>query len=255
MMAALDWIKEYNEKPIRIRYFDVFVPYYLRLDPFDKERCIEGIRNKSNPESEITEDELIIFDTRFGVHEGGISQDILLNNTHFRLINYFEPIVPHVTLNNTEYKVYVFEKNSVRSYHNYKTLDSITCSKYSTRKRLFEIQQKHLIGDDEYIGLFEESILKLKPDFDPNILHIQIGSFDTNHVLEGLDFCVAFVRNDSIIQFMSVSLDTILKKGYHDFFTGELDGDIVKFFIWNTTRKSRDCYLYSIQADLVNKTY
>ena len=255
MVAALEWIKERNNKPARIRYFDVFVPYYLQLDPFDKEKCIEGIRNKSNPESEIADDELIIFDTRFGVHEGRISQDILLKNSHFRLINYFEPIVPQYTLNNTEYKIYIFEKKPVLPGQNFQQLDSLILSKYSRKKKLFEIQQKSLKGQDEYIGLFEELIPKSELNFWPNILHVYIQNYDSDKSVDGLDLCVSIESNESIKQFMSVSLGHILEKGYHDFYLDELNGDFIKIFIWNTTREVRECHLFDIRADLVNKTY
>lgn len=255
MMAALECLKKYSDEHIKIRYFDVFVPFYLNIDPYNSEKCIEGIHNKSNPFAEIDTNEIIVYDTRFGANEWGIHPNIFVKSTRLRLINYFEPIVPYITLNNLEYKIYIFEKKSVLPYQNIHLLDSLIKSKYNVKTELFKFDNYYLVGDQEYFGILEELISNFNINYNPNILHIRIDDFHNTYSTDGLDFCVSLESNNSIKHFFSIPLSQILDRGYHDFYVNKLEGEYIKFFIWNTTRQVRECKLFTVRAELVNKSY
>lgn len=255
MIAALNWVKSNTNRNLKIRYFDMFVPFYLQLNPFDENLCIEGFQEKNNPGLEISHRDLIIYDTRFGANEGGIDPKNILENNNLLLVNFFEPILPEFTLNELEYRVFILRKNKSLLSQNKQILDSLKSFKYSTRKQVFDTREITIQGDEEFYLVFEDSVSKLDINFKPNILYIEIGDFRILKSIEGLDFCISFESNDSIKDFKSIPLQKILKRGSFEFYLNGIEVEYIKFFLWNTTHQKHDCHLKGIKAFLVEKIY
>lgn len=255
LISALDWIKRKNILNQKIFYFDVFVPYYLNLNPFDTLSNQEGIKNKKYPEYETKIGDVIVYDTRYAPIEGGVLLETFMKNPHFKLINYFAPIVEEKTLHERLYEVYIFSRIEKINELTEQVLDSIKAAKYQNAFYLsvpdsIVIQDNSEFVDICSIELNQKVRIELK-----NILHI---SFDLTHLsgdLSNVGLCMSFENQDSIVAFFSVPIHHFLERKSFDQFIRSIDANRLKIFIWNMDKNPISVKVENISVYLAEKVY
>ncbi|MFT5876358.1 MAG: hypothetical protein ACI9GM_000294 [Salibacteraceae bacterium] len=93
-----------------IVYYHPYVPFFLALDPFSGETCKERVFDVENPGAGLDIGSVIIWDAHFSPNEGGLTKEVLLNDTNLILIKEFKPIEYFTTYGNRAFEVLLFQK-------------------------------------------------------------------------------------------------------------------------------------------------
>jgi hypothetical protein len=107
---AADWMRNSPYFEHRIYFYDPFITFFMKLDPWDKERVREFVRNREHPEERIEEGEIVIWDAHFSPNEGRLPLENLMDNPGFRLIHVVRPDTPFTVLGGYNYEIYIFQR-------------------------------------------------------------------------------------------------------------------------------------------------
>lgn len=107
---ASEWLKDSELAGNRIHYYDAFFPYYLEMDPFDRDQLHLFVFDTTQPGKGILDNEILIWDAHFSPNEGNLPISALLNNPGFRVVKHFQPDPPFRTLGGYEYGIYIFQR-------------------------------------------------------------------------------------------------------------------------------------------------
>ena len=106
---ACDWVKQQNLQGRKIYYSEPFTELCLSLNPYDNQQSKELMYvDRTNPGSEMTASNIVIWESGLGPREDGIPVEKLLANPKFHLLKKFE--APNEMAGDQKYAVYVFER-------------------------------------------------------------------------------------------------------------------------------------------------
>lgn len=112
MAEACQYIKDNGYNKNIIYYFDPYVVYQLKLDPYDGKSAWSGLTSERPVSEKIPDNSIIIWDAHFGANEGHTKLKDLLDDKGLTLLKNFKPKQAFDALNNHPYAVYVFIKNN-----------------------------------------------------------------------------------------------------------------------------------------------
>lgn len=107
---ASDWMLQSEYTGRKVYYFNPFVPYFLKLNPYENAESCYYIPNRDQPERSVREGEIVIWDAHFGPNEGGMPLENLMNNPGFRLFHLTREHEPFTVLGGYAYEIYFFER-------------------------------------------------------------------------------------------------------------------------------------------------
>lgn len=108
LTRVADYIMKNDLVDHKIHYYSLYNEVTLGLDPHRKEQCQQVIHTRAEPEKNVAEGSLVIWDAHFAPNEGQMPLENLTSSPYFELLKVFEPEVPFITVGNHEYKVYLF---------------------------------------------------------------------------------------------------------------------------------------------------
>jgi len=106
---AVGWIGKNKYKDRTLFYTDLKVPFFKGYTRYDTS-CSCHWFFMPNGLGAIRPGDLFLWDAHFGPHENAVPLDSLMNHPAFRVIGYFRPSRPWLTMGNTPYEVYLFER-------------------------------------------------------------------------------------------------------------------------------------------------
>lgn len=104
------WLENTSNNNQLIYYYDPYFCYSLHKDPFDSNVIREQLPNRENPEQDVPDNSIVIWDAHFGPNEGGMPLKKLTENPNFDLLKTFEPKYPIIFFDTVKYQIYVFKK-------------------------------------------------------------------------------------------------------------------------------------------------
>jgi len=123
---AAEWLRESEYTGKKIYYYDPFWCFFLKVNPYDEERAHAFVYRRDEPEYNISEGEIVLWDAHFSPNEGQLPLENLMDNPHFRLVHLVRDKKPFTVLGGYEYEIYVFqriaEKDSVDNHKIYEAL-------------------------------------------------------------------------------------------------------------------------------------
>jgi hypothetical protein len=107
---ASDWLRKSDYYDHRIYYYDPFWCFFLDMNPYDEDRVHEFVYRREEPEYNIKEGELVLWDAHFSPNEGQLPLENLMDNPGFRLVHLVRPEKPFKVLGGYDYEIYIFER-------------------------------------------------------------------------------------------------------------------------------------------------
>lgn len=107
---ASTWLKKSEYFENRIYYYNPFFCHFLDLNPFDEERIRGFVFNSDEPEYNIQEGEIVIWDAHFGPNEGRLPLERLMDNPGFQLVYMVRPVNTFQVLGGYDYEIYIFRR-------------------------------------------------------------------------------------------------------------------------------------------------
>ena len=123
---AADWLKKSDYFENRIYYYDPFWCFFLDLNPYDEERVRGFVYRNQEPEYNIREGEIVLWDAHYSPNEGRLPLENLMDNPGFRLVKLIRPEKPFKVLGGYDYEIYIFQRiNEDDAVDNYLIRDSL----------------------------------------------------------------------------------------------------------------------------------
>ena len=110
LQKIADQIRSDNLTDRYIVYYNPIVAFLLDLNPFTTENSKENVYNVQSPEEKLEVGTLIIYDNHFGPNEGGLPEQVLVENSHFKLYTKIVTESDHFGSDGERYHVSVYEK-------------------------------------------------------------------------------------------------------------------------------------------------
>jgi len=104
------WLKNSDYFDNKIFYYNPFFCHFMELNPFDEERARESVYRNQEPEYNIPEGGIVIWDAHFSPNEGHLPLERLMDNPAFRLLHVVSPERPFKVLGGYEYEIYIFQR-------------------------------------------------------------------------------------------------------------------------------------------------
>ena len=106
---AGSWVKEEIDfEEHYVVFYNPTMAYFLEIDPYNTERCREGLPSHQNLNEGLPENSILIYDTHFG-NERGLPLDTLIQNQDFTLKKSFLKADYQEQLGEHDYEIYIFE--------------------------------------------------------------------------------------------------------------------------------------------------
>ncbi|MBC7863088.1 MAG: hypothetical protein IAF38_08945 [Bacteroidia bacterium] len=99
------WLKKNNYLGRKIIFSNPYLPFYLGLDPIEKERTQE-----LNNVEKFAKGDIIVWDSHFGPNEDGFPESKFRNDSAFVILDNLRPTENFVTLGNKIYEIYILER-------------------------------------------------------------------------------------------------------------------------------------------------
>jgi hypothetical protein len=107
---ASDWLKSSEYFDHKVYYYDPFWCFFLNLNPYDEKRVHEFVYRRDEPEYNIMDGEIVLWDAHFSPNEGQLPLENLMDSPGFRLIHLVRPEKPFKVLGGYEYEIYIFQR-------------------------------------------------------------------------------------------------------------------------------------------------
>jgi hypothetical protein len=107
---ASTWLKKSEYFENKIYYYDPFFCHFMGLNPYDEERVRGFVFNSDEPEYNIQEGEIVIWDAHFSANEGRFPLVNIMNNPGFKLVHLVRPVKTFKVLGGYEYEIYIFQR-------------------------------------------------------------------------------------------------------------------------------------------------
>lgn len=107
---ASNWLKESDYFEHRIYYYDPFFCHFLGLSPYDEDRVRGFVYNSDEPEYNIREGEIVIWDAHFSPNEGKLPLERLMDNPGFKLVHLVRPRQSFKVLGGYDYEICIFQR-------------------------------------------------------------------------------------------------------------------------------------------------
>lgn len=105
---AAGWLKNSGYYSGKIFYYHLYFIHHLGLDPYNTNICFEKVPDINVPSRNMPEGSIIQWDPHFGLNEGKLPLERLLNDPGLKLLKVFAPERPFKTWKGDDYKVYLF---------------------------------------------------------------------------------------------------------------------------------------------------
>lgn len=173
--AGVNWMKESKYADAKVYFFEPLVYFYLDRDPFDHSVIKELIDDLEHPENVTKVGELIFYDMHFGPNEGRVPLMNLMENSHFKLVNYFEPIEPFKVLGGYDYALLIFERVENHNGNNQELLEKFKASK--TKKTLWKnvlAKDKKILKGEEFTTVLEFTASEMKDVLETEVISVEM---------------------------------------------------------------------------------
>ncbi len=257
ILAGVNWMMESRYADAKVYFYEPLVYFYLDRDPFDHSVIKELIDDHEHPENVTKEGELIFYDMHFGPNEGRLPLKNLMDNPHFKLVNYFEPLEPFTVLGGYDYALLIFERVRKHEDSNEDLLKKLKAGK--TKSQIWKklVTEPRKISSEEFTLLMEIKSSEIEGLVDVQILSARL-EYEFPESEEWLDkyLVISIEKNGETLIYKAeplsnkgsgktemVEANAILSK--------KLAGDeTIKIYIWSKTRqegiiKSSDVYKVS----------
>jgi hypothetical protein len=104
------WLKNSDYFENKIFYYDPFFCHFMELNPFDEEWVRAFVYRNQEPEYNIPEGGIVIWDAHFSPNEGRLPLERLMDNPAFRLLHVVRPEKPFQVLGGYDYEIYIFQR-------------------------------------------------------------------------------------------------------------------------------------------------
>ena len=122
---ACQWLAGSDYKQQVVYYADNNVPFYLGLDPWEKEPASCHLFGDAKYLDTIPPGAVLVWDAHFGINESKIPRDSLLDSQRHKIVQYFRPQKPWITFGGHDYDCMITLAVSGSEPHdNYHLLDS-----------------------------------------------------------------------------------------------------------------------------------
>ena len=108
---SAQYLKENNLTKHKVYFFDPYVIFSLRIDPYDNNKCDWGVPNREIPSMGVPDSSIIIWDAHFGPNEGRVSLESLQNQNTLTVLQTIVPEVPFTVLGGNNYEIKLFMKD------------------------------------------------------------------------------------------------------------------------------------------------
>ena len=108
---ATDWLKQTPDGNKKMFYMAPYISICLNIDPYDTaKRADLWCLNPGNPELNMPNGSILIWDSHFGPNEGKIKLDTLLKNANLTLLRKFDPDERFPVIGGMDYGVWIFKR-------------------------------------------------------------------------------------------------------------------------------------------------
>jgi hypothetical protein len=107
---ASNWLMDSEIFNNKIYYYDPFWWFFLDLNPCDEECIREFVYRTEEPEYNIKEGEIVLWDAHYSPNEGALPLENLMDQQGFKLVKMFRPEKRFRTLGGYEYEIYIFQR-------------------------------------------------------------------------------------------------------------------------------------------------
>ncbi len=107
-----------NSEKRKIIGFDPKLAFYLKIDPYDRDRFSFRLADDRKPELYQPDSAYLVWDPHFGGLEKQLSLEEMLNNPHFRLVDGFVPEKDYLFYNKINYMSLIFQKIPEATHQN-----------------------------------------------------------------------------------------------------------------------------------------
>jgi len=261
--ASVDWMKSSKYADAKIYFYEPLIYILLDRDPFDHSVIKELIDDRDHPENVTKEGELVFYDMHFGPNEGRLPLEKLMDNSHFRLVNYFEPIEPFTVLGGYSYAVLVFERVKENKDDNRLLLEKFKKSK--SKKELWKevISKEKNITSEEFTPILEIKVNEIEGILESQILSAEMEyRYETEGTeLNGVEsYLVISIEKDGETMVYKAERMESLYNGRNEKITANallsknLSGDeTIKIYIWSKSRQ--EGIIKSLNVYKVTKSY
>jgi hypothetical protein len=112
MVKAIGYIHDQGLDDSFIIYYNPYEVFLLGLDHFSNEKSRDRVFNNEHPSLGLEPGTLVIWDAHFSPNEGGLSKNVIMNDTGLILIKDFQPQYPFTTYKEAPYEVLLFQKKA-----------------------------------------------------------------------------------------------------------------------------------------------
>ncbi len=237
-------------KLAKIYFFDPNIPFFLGIDPYDKEIARQGTIERFQPSGSLSDGDILVWDAHFGPNEYQIPLSNLENDTDLVREAVFYPAFPLKVLGGYNYEIHIFRKKtdtlqrpvqcSLSKRFDFKDFENTQTTEWS-QKTCITLNAK-----TEFSPTIRIDLQNLKPH-DSTRISLQVMAIAGEEINHGEVYLVAIVEEENQPPFYRTSpiivspgdanrwklliLSEVINKNL----TNNAKG---KFYIWNKGRKT-----------------
>jgi hypothetical protein len=253
MKETADALRKIGYENKRVLFFDPKFTFYLKEDPYDRERFRYRLSDDRKPETNQPDSTFLIWDTHFGGLEKKLSLEDMINNHNFRLIDGFVPDKEFRFHEGMNYMSLIFQKVPLKYPQNkWIQIDSLDYeiaanekqSKVLTDSIAFTGQKSNFLNPDHNFGITANKKLGELSTYEKIILRGRAKFYIPNKINLDKLMLVLEVRDtsDKIFRYVVISA-SYFKPATGKWFEMSLltplktvipEGGYLKFYVWHT---------------------
>lgn len=259
--AGVNWMKESKYEDAKVYFFEPLVYFYLDRDPFDHSVIKELIDDLEHPENVTKPGELIFYDMHFGPNEGRVPLKNLMENSHFKLVNYFEPIEPFKVLGGYDYALLIFERVENHKGNNQEILEKFKASK--TKKSLWKnvlVKDKKILKGEEFTTVLEFTASEMSGVLETEVISVEMEyEFLDSYLNIDKMLVISIEKNGETLIYKAEPLGKVgtnqrEKVVANAVLSKKLKGDeTIKIYIWSKSLEPG--IIKSLNVYKINKSY
>lgn len=259
--ASVEWMQESPYAETKVYFYDPLIYFLLDRDPFDHSVIKEIVDDREHPENVTKPGELIFYDMHFGPNEGRLPIKNLIDNSYFKLVNYFEPLEPFTVLGGYNYGIYVFERVENNSEDNKLILKKLIASKTKSEIWKKVIKEKTPILKEEFTPMLEINASEINGLDKKQLLKAKLQySYDASFTGKAEKYLVISVEKEGesviykAVPLLAEYADGILQLEGSIILQPKILGDeTIKIYIWSKTKEAG--IIHTLDVETVYKTY
>lgn len=249
--ASVQWFQQSKYKNTKVYFYDPLIYFLLDRNPFDHAVIKELIDDREHPENVTKVGEIIFYDMHFGPNEGRLPLENLMRNEHFKLIAYFEPLIPFEVIGGYSYGMLLFERIQPAKIDNYTLL-----KKYKEEKTVNENWKENLFNNKKITKEEFTPLLEVKLNEIENYQAYQLIEANIETKIENGEvlFVISIERDGKSLHYQAVpcenqKINTVTAKMDASF----RESDQLKIYIWNKSKT--EGVIQNFNVNLIKKTY